>query len=81
MNHPEFKVHLLNDEGISKAREIAKLFNELLTELETIVPTGREMAITKTKLEEACFFAKKGMAAYSQNQKNFDKDGVEYVTK
>jgi hypothetical protein len=55
-------VHLLNDQGKAKAQRIALGFDDLLKELEEIVPAGRELALVKTKMEEACFFAKKGMA-------------------
>lgn len=58
----QFKVHMLNEEGKQKAKEIAEAFDALMTKLEAVVPEGREFAICKTKLEEACFFAKKGMA-------------------
>lgn len=69
MEHSEFKVHILNDDGIQKAKDIAKLFNEFLTNLEKLCPTGREFSIVKTKLEEASFFAKKSMAKFELNQK------------
>jgi hypothetical protein len=58
----QFAVHMLNDEGKRKAKEIAEDFDHLLNKLEALVPEGRCLSITKTKLEEACFFAKKGMA-------------------
>lgn len=57
-----FQVHMLNDIGKQKAREIAEDFDHLLGELKEVCPEGREMAIVRTKLEEACFFAKKAMA-------------------
>lgn len=54
---------MLSMTGKSKANVIAKSFDTLLTELEAVCPDGREMAIVRTKLEEACFFAKKAMAS------------------
>ena len=66
--HDAFKVRMLNEEGKIKAKKIAITFEVLLNELEKIVPapppsgSTREMAIVRTKLEEACFFAKKAMA-------------------
>lgn len=68
--HKAFEVHRLNEEGIKKAQEIAKAFDDLLFSLETLalVPSGREFAIVTTHLEEACFFAKKGMASQKENQ-------------
>jgi hypothetical protein len=68
MSHPAFQVHMLNEKGKDSAADIAFLFDELLKDLSTYVPAGREMAIVTTKLEEACFFAKKGMANQAVNQ-------------
>lgn len=72
----EFAVHMLNDEGKAKAKRIAEAFDRLLDELTTpaspddptiLCPPGRETAIARTKLEEACFFAKKAMASAPGN--------------
>ena len=64
-----FRVHMLNDTGKEKARKIAESFDRLLSEVEDVCsPSGREIAIVRTKLEEACFFAKKAMANRPQNQ-------------
>ncbi len=59
----EFAVHILTDEGINNARIVADAFDILLDDLSNVCPEGREFAIVKTKLEEACFFAKKSMAS------------------
>ena len=67
--HKEFEVHLLNKRGISIAQSLALRFDELLSWLETVLPEGREFSITKTKLEEASFFAKKSMAVNKDYQK------------
>lgn len=68
--HKEFEVHMLNEVGKEKASAIAAVFDDCLTKLEflcgDISPT-REMALVRTKLEEACFFAKKAMASKSGN--------------
>lgn len=69
MEHPEFAVHILNDEGIEKAKKIRNVFDDILTQLSDLCPPGREYSIVKTKLEEACFFAKKAMANFEPNQK------------
>jgi hypothetical protein len=58
----EFKTHMLSHEGNVRANLIASLFDELLTRLESVCPSCREFSITRTKLEEACFYAKKAMA-------------------
>lgn len=65
----EFKVHLLNEQGISRAKEMAEKFSLLLDWLESVCQQDREFSIVKTKLEEASFFAKKSMAQNPINQK------------
>ena len=60
--HDAFAVHMLTEGGKASAREIATAFDELLAKLNALAPDGREMAVVRTKLEEACFFAKKAMA-------------------
>lgn len=68
--HKEFKVHLLNEQGIIKAKALADLFDATLTALENMVGSeGRNMSLVRTKLEEASFFAKKAMAEQVDNQK------------
>lgn len=62
-----FEVHLLNQVGKGKAGKIADAFDDCLQKLEQYCPDGREMAIVRTKLEEACFFAKKAMASQPGN--------------
>jgi len=64
---------MLNETGKQKALQIAERFNELLESVTSIALDGskeisREMAIVHTKLEEACFFAKKAMANRKENQ-------------
>lgn len=63
-----FAVHKLNEDGMTKAKKIAYAFDNCLTELESVCPSGRELSIVKTKLEEAAFFAKKAMATAPENQ-------------
>ena len=64
-----FQVHMLNDQGKNKARQISEAFDNCLTGIEAIcAPDGRELAIVRTKMEEACFFAKKAMAQQPENQ-------------
>jgi hypothetical protein len=65
----EFKVHILNTAGIEKARTLAQEFAWFLDEIESLIGTeGREIALVRTKLEEASFFAKKAMASRPENQ-------------
>jgi hypothetical protein len=62
-----FQVHILNEDGKQRASDIALAFDCLLKTLEDFNGTNtREMSIVKTKLEEACFFAKKAMANQPQ---------------
>lgn len=44
----EFQVHILNDQGISKAGEIASVFSDALAKIEVLVPSGRERSLTFT---------------------------------
>jgi hypothetical protein len=67
----EFTFHKLNDTGIHLACKIAQAFDDCMNSLTTLCPVGtREFSIVKTKLEEACFFAKKAMANCIENQSN-----------
>jgi hypothetical protein len=68
MNRKAFSVHMLNETGKIKANTIADAFNALVTVLEQECPDGWEAYIVMTKLEEACFFAKKAMANDPANQ-------------
>jgi hypothetical protein len=65
----EFAVHILNDIGIAKATALGKIFSDALDAIEAIVPAGRERALVVTKLQEASFFAKRGIAVDPANQK------------
>jgi len=75
---PLFAFHKLNDDGQLKAVRIAEAFHNLYSDLHTIAFDGkdstqpgwegREWAIVRTKLEEACFYAKKSMATQPENQ-------------
>jgi|LakMenE18May11ns_1017448.scaffolds.fasta_scaffold8146305_1 hypothetical protein len=60
----EFQTFKLNPAGIQSATKIAEEFSVLLGKLEQMIPDGRELSIVKTKLEEAAFFAKRGMAKH-----------------
>ncbi len=65
----EFGVHMLNDAGKMKAARIAEIFTQALNDAEAECGAGgREMAVVRTKMEEACFFAKKAMASQPANQ-------------
>lgn len=66
--NPEFEVHQLNYIGLMQADEIVGSFDRLLEDLKLMCGEGRYMAIVRTKLEEACFFAKKAVATDTRNQ-------------
>jgi hypothetical protein len=72
MLNPLFTTHLLNEKGIKEAREVGQTFNQCLAHLEDLVGGNgkltREFSLVKTKLEEACFFAKKTLASLPENQ-------------
>ncbi len=67
---PEFQTHTLNEEGKANAEQLAMGFSNLmyLVEMFGLGGDGRALALAKTKLEEACFFAKRAMATKSSNQ-------------
>ena len=63
-----FTVHKLTESGTAKANAIARDFEVLLMQLEELCDTqSREFSLVKTKLEEACFYAKKSMAMEPHN--------------
>lgn len=65
----EFTVHRLSVAGMEKAEAIREVFDEALDQLEDICgKDGRDMAICRTKLQEACFWAKRAMAQKGDNQ-------------
>jgi hypothetical protein len=64
----EFQVHMLNATGKARAATIAVAFDNCLGVLLDLLPEpSREMSLVRTKLEEACFFAKKAMASKPEN--------------
>lgn len=66
--HAQFRTYPLNTTGQQKALAISEAFDELLTKLEKLVPEGLQLGMCQSMLEQACFFAKKGMAMDSSNQ-------------
>lgn len=65
----EFQVHILNEAGVVKATALGEIFSTALDQIEALVPAGRERALVVTKLQEASFFAKRGIAVNPDNQK------------
>lgn len=71
MTSPLFISHRLNEGGLKLARDIGDDFDALLLKLNALSALdGREGAIVKTKLEEACFFAKKAISIRHENQEH-----------
>lgn len=66
--HAQFRTYRLNASGQQAAQSISQAFDELLTKLERLVPEGNQLGLCRNQLEQACFFAKKGMAMATGNQ-------------
>ncbi len=66
----DFGFHKMNQQGQDRSKLIAQIFEKALAELELHMSDQRTAAIARTKLEEACFFAKKSMALNTDNQDN-----------
>jgi len=65
-----FQFHKLNTAGIDKAVGVQEIFDKAWGDLQKFMPkkdkeggdiAGRERALVLTKLQEACFYAKKGV--------------------
>lgn len=65
---PLFQVHFLNAKGKQYAEDLATGFTALLRQVEGVAQDGRDLAIVRTKLQEASFFAKRAMALNPANQ-------------
>lgn len=64
-----FKYRKLNTGGVAKAEFVTSSFEDLLSNISVHCNVAsREFAIAKTKLEEACMFAKKSIALDPANQ-------------
>lgn len=68
--HQGFQTFKLNPDGMAKAQVIGESFDQLLTRLLSLCEGGasREIALVKTHMEIACFYAKKSMALQKVNQ-------------
>jgi len=74
IQNQEFKVHKLTDVGLENAKALAVHFDALLKNILEITGTdkSREISLVRTKLEEACFFAKKALAQNEMYQADSD---------
>lgn len=68
MTRPEFQFHHLNEQGVQRCNAARAHFSTLLSEIESLLPAGRERALVLTKLQEACRWAVSGIAAHKDNQ-------------
>lgn len=60
----------VNTEGQARVQKIEWEFNDIMNQMLNICPSGRELALVRTKLQEACFWAKKAVCESSQFQQN-----------
>lgn len=60
---PEFGAWPITEAQAMMVDKVRALFTGLQTDIEVIIPSGnvRYLALVKTKLEEACLFAVKGI--------------------
>lgn len=63
-----FKTHQLNEDGVRKAQGVGEAFDSLLTFVAANCPEGRELALAKTHMENACYWVKKAIARLPANQ-------------
>ena len=52
----------LNEDQLDRVDTVKRNFSQLFDYLDSCIPTGREKALYKTKLEEACMWAVKAIA-------------------
>ena len=60
--HKNFEVHMLNERGKTEAKTLATQFDNLQKYVTGLGGDARCQSIAATKLEEACFYAKKALA-------------------
>jgi len=79
----EFVSHRLNADGMLAVREVGGEFDRLLGALMlywgSTNPDHRCIAIARTKLEEACFYAKKAIAMDPKLQAEEPSDGRRHL--
>ena len=61
-NRDKVTYHAPSPDGIQRHAELSLMFEQMLNEMDNIVPAGRERSLAKTKLEEAKFWASAGVA-------------------
>ncbi len=69
---PEFFDHPTNLNGVTKQLDLVSRFSSMLDDLETVCgKDGREMALVRTHLQEAAFWAQKAVTTRAENQAEF----------
>ena len=59
----EFDVHMYNDEEVIKAKAIAIAMSGCLDQIELVCgKDGRDLAIVRTKMQEASYFARRAIS-------------------
>lgn len=66
--HDRFRHVALSTGGTNATDKVGAIFSDALTRLETVIPPCREHSIVVTKLEEACFFAKRAIARFHEER-------------
>lgn len=59
----EFQTHDVTPEQVDRINEVRRLFTHALTGIEIQMPPSRERSLVVTKLQEACMWAVRGIAA------------------
>ena len=80
----EFESYALNERAVENAKQIEKLFDQFLNDVTNVIErpgssgtillpkqamNGRYIALLRTHLEIASFYAKKALAVLPENQK------------
>jgi hypothetical protein len=74
-----FREHPLNETGKQRRACIIKIFDEMYGKLMAVCPFGKEFDLVRTKLEEACYHAKKALEGdYSNLAKRLDGTASEH---
>lgn len=66
----EFQSHDVTPEGLVKIDKSRECCSQLLSELEVLGVTGRELSIVITKLQELSMFAVRGLAVANQKKRD-----------
>lgn len=62
-----FDFHILNEQGKNEVKKFKSTISAAITEIDSLLPQGREKSIFITKLEEAMFFGTRSIASKPEN--------------